>query len=264
MLGSEAREDKCRQCQGDGSACSTSIGDLEMNNLQAGYNDILLIPSGATNIEIYEKSPSNNYLAIRNLTGHYLLNGYYRIDFPRVLSFAGSTWHYERRPQGFAAPDKLTCMGPTTQALYLVVNVELLDSNKNGGVLLSCFFIFPKLLQQEKNVGVHYEYSIPTKAAIDPTPDTYFWSYTDFAPCSASCGGGSQSRSVTCNSRSTLEEVEISLCDASAKPAEVQKCGTEVCAPHWSDKPWSKCSTPCGPEGTQEREVKCERISSDG
>lgn len=129
MLGSEAREDKCRQCQGDGSACSTSIDDLDMNNLQAGYNDILLIPSGATNIEIYEKSPSNNYLAIRNLTGHYLLNGYYRIDFPRVLSFAGSTWHYERRPQGFAAPDKLTCMGPTTQALYLVVNILLLVSN---------------------------------------------------------------------------------------------------------------------------------------
>lgn len=122
MLGSSAREDKCRKCQGDGSSCKTVSSLLDMGNLQVGYNDILLIPAGATNIEIQERAPSNNYLAIRNLTGHYHLNGNYRIDFPRPMQFAGSVWHYERRPQGFAAPDKLTCIGPTTEAVYLVVN----------------------------------------------------------------------------------------------------------------------------------------------
>lgn len=121
MLGSPAREDKCRTCQGDGSACKTASGLLDMNNLQVGYNDILLIPQGATNIEIQERSPSNNYLAIRNLTGHYYLNGNYRIDFPRPMFFAGSLWSYERKPNGFAAPDKITCLGPTDQAVYLVV-----------------------------------------------------------------------------------------------------------------------------------------------
>lgn len=121
MLGSPAREDKCRTCQGDGSACKTASGVLDMNNLQVGYNDILLIPQGATNIEIQERSPSNNYLAIRNLTGHYYLNGNYRIDFPRPMLFAGSLWSYERKPNGFAAPDKITCLGPTSEAIYLVV-----------------------------------------------------------------------------------------------------------------------------------------------
>jgi papilin len=92
-----------------------------MNNLQVGYNDILLIPQGATNILIQERSPSNNYIAIRNLTGHYYLNGNYRIDFPRPMTFAGSLWTYERKPNGFAAPDKITCLGPIVEAVYLVV-----------------------------------------------------------------------------------------------------------------------------------------------
>lgn len=31
----------------------------------AGYNDILLIPAGATNIKVEEVSPTNNYLGIK-------------------------------------------------------------------------------------------------------------------------------------------------------------------------------------------------------
>lgn len=36
MLGSSAREDKCRHCSGDGSGCRTVEGELNMNNLQVG------------------------------------------------------------------------------------------------------------------------------------------------------------------------------------------------------------------------------------
>lgn len=36
MLGSTAREDKCRKCAGDGSACKTISGTLDMNDLQVG------------------------------------------------------------------------------------------------------------------------------------------------------------------------------------------------------------------------------------
>lgn len=36
MLGSSAREDKCRKCTGDGSSCKTISGLLDMNNLQVG------------------------------------------------------------------------------------------------------------------------------------------------------------------------------------------------------------------------------------
>ncbi|XP_021693567.1 papilin isoform X5 [Aedes aegypti] len=240
MLGSNAKEDKCRTCQGDGSGCKTVTGLLDANNLQVGYNDLLLIPSGATNVAISERGPSNNYLAIRNLTGFYHLNGNYRIDFPRAIHFAGSDWHYERRPQGFAAPDKLTCLGPTSEAVYLV------------------------LLSQDRNVGVSYEYSVPSQAAPVDEPDTYSWTYTPYEPCSASCGGGIQHRNVTCNSRTTLKQVEEGLCDATARPAESQKCALEACPPQWSEGPWSNCSMPCGSEGKQTRDVHCEQVNAEG
>lgn len=36
MLGSEAREDNCRECGGDGSSCNTVKGLLENDDLQVG------------------------------------------------------------------------------------------------------------------------------------------------------------------------------------------------------------------------------------
>lgn len=124
LLGSKAKEDKCRKCQGDGSSCRTLSGSLEQPTYQVGYNDVLLIPEGATNIEISERNSSSNYFAIRNLNGTYYLNGNYKIDFPRAMTFAGTVWHYERRVQGFAAPDRLTAIGPTTEGVYLVVGFK--------------------------------------------------------------------------------------------------------------------------------------------
>lgn len=66
--------------------------------------------------------------AIRNTTGHYYLNGNWRIDFPRSLRFAGTIFHYARDPQGFSAPDTITCLGPTNEAIYIVVSNKLCDN----------------------------------------------------------------------------------------------------------------------------------------
>lgn len=200
----------------------------------------MLIPAGATNIQIKERSPSNNYLAIRNTSNHYYLNGNWRIDFPRPLAFAGSIWHYDRQPQGFAAPDHLTCLGPTNENVYLV------------------------LLYQDRNVGVHFEYSVPEIAARSTEPDTYAWTFSPYGECSAQCGSGTQTRRITCNSRATLKQADDSLCDNSERPAETQRCGQETCPPQWTENEWSKCSAPCGGNGTQTRDVKCEEISSTG
>ena len=42
MLGSTAREDKCRECGGDASSCNTVEGLLEMDDLQVGENSFML------------------------------------------------------------------------------------------------------------------------------------------------------------------------------------------------------------------------------
>lgn len=208
--------------------------------MTTGYNDILLIPSGATNIEIKEIEPSNNYLAVRNLSGHYYLNGNWRIDFPRPLTFANAIWHYDRRPQGFAAPDHITCMGPSSEPVYLV------------------------LLYQDRNVGIRYEYSVPESSAHLSEPDTYQWTYKAFGDCSVSCGGGFKTREVTCNSRTSLEQVDDELCDVNEKPSDTMQCGQVACPPKWVEGPYEKCTMPCGTNGTQTRTVHCERVISAG
>jgi len=60
--------------------------------------------------------------AVRNQTGHYYLNGNWRIDFPRDLRFIGTIFHYERKPHGFYAPEAIWALGPITEDIYIVVS----------------------------------------------------------------------------------------------------------------------------------------------
>lgn len=50
------------------------------------------------------------------------MNGNWKIDFPRTIEFAGCKFKYDRYPQGFAAPDVITCLGPTDEPLFIVVS----------------------------------------------------------------------------------------------------------------------------------------------
>ncbi|XP_037876208.1 papilin isoform X4 [Bombyx mori] len=239
MLGSNAKEDKCRQCRGNGHNCHTTKKLINTQDLRKGYNDILLIPEGATTIYITEIEPSNNYLALRSKNGTYYLNGDYHIDFPRSMTIAGALWNYERNQQGITAPDKLRSLGPINEPLYL------------------------SLLLIDENVGVEYEYSLPIEKAPLPT-QRYSWVHGNFSSCSATCGGGIQSRDVTCRSREELEVVDEGLCDDGLKPATNQTCNTQACPPQWVPGNWSRCSKRCGKDGTRSREVRCEKIITNG
>ena len=75
------------------------------------------------------------------------------------------------------------------------------------------------------------------------------WSVSEWSPCSKSCNGGIQTRSVTC------ENSHVGACSGKDRPEQSQSCANVPC-PEWSVTEWSPCSKSCD-GGVQERTVTC-------
>lgn len=232
-LDSSKQEDKCLQCGGDGTTCYPVTGVFDANDLSRGYNQILIVPMGATSIRIEEAAASRNFLAVKSVHGDYYLNGHWTIEGARALPVASTVLHYERGAEGDLVPERLHARGPTSEPLVI------------------------ELISQEPNPGVRFEYHLPLSA---PRPG-FSWSHGSWGDCSAECGGGHQTRLVFCTIDN--EAYPDHMCQHQPRPADRRPCSPQPC-PHtkrWKTGPWTPCSASCG-GGSQSRSVFC--ISSDG
>uniref|UniRef100_UPI0025403722 papilin n=1 Tax=Euleptes europaea TaxID=460621 RepID=UPI0025403722 len=255
MLDSAKKEDKCLHCGGDGRACFEVKSLFDVPNLPKGYNQIFIIPMGATSILIREATPTRNFLAIKNVQGTYYLNGHWTIEFSRALHVASTVVHYDRGSEGDLAPELLHARGPTTEPLII------------------------ELISQEPNQGVHYEYYLPSRRQNSG----YSWGYGSWSECSVECGGGYQSRLVFCTIDN--EAYPDYMCREKPRPENNRTCGLQSCPQtkrisylylpgawsrsrawslqmkSWKTGDWGVCSASCG-GGTQIRSVYC--VSYDG
>ncbi|XP_068049426.1 papilin isoform X2 [Anomalospiza imberbis] len=255
MLESAKKEDKCLQCGGDGSTCYGVKGTFDVASLPKGYNQIFIIPVGATSIQIKEVKPSRNFLAVKNVQGEYYLNGHWTIDFSRALQVASTVLHYDRGLEGDVAPELLHARGPTTEPLVI------------------------ELISQEPNTGVQYEYYLPLQGQASG----YSWSYSSWSECSSECGGGFQSRLVFCTIDNEI--YPDYMCRNKPQPDNNRTCGHQPCPQtkrtsyiylpqawshsgaqssqmkSWKTGEWGSCSATCG-GGTQTRSVYC--VAFDG
>uniref|UniRef100_A0A8B9C3X5 Papilin n=1 Tax=Anser brachyrhynchus TaxID=132585 RepID=A0A8B9C3X5_9AVES len=233
ILESAKKEDKCLQCGGDGSTCYGVKGTFDVPNLPKGYNQIFIIPVGATSIQIKEVMPSRNFLAVKNVRGEYYLNGHWTIDFSRALHIASTVMHYDRGSEGDLAPELLHARGPTTEPLII------------------------ELISQEPNPGVQYEYYLPAQGQTSG----YSWSYSSWSECSSECGGGFQSRLVFCTIDNEI--YPDYMCRNKPQPDNNRTCGRQTCpqTKRWTTGEWGPCSATCG-GGTQTRSVYC--VAFDG
>ncbi|NXW74308.1 PPN protein, partial [Hirundo rustica] len=233
MLESAKKEDKCLQCGGDGSTCYGVKGTFDVASLPKGYNQIFIIPVGATSIQIKEVKPSRNFLAVKNVRGEYYLNGHWTIDFSRALQVASTVLHYDRGSEGDVAPELLHARGPTTEPLII------------------------ELISQEPNTGVQYEYYLPLQGQASG----YSWSYSSWSECSSECGGGFQSRLVFCTIDNEI--YPDYMCRSKPQPDNNRTCGHQPCpqTKRWKTGEWGPCSATCG-GGSQTRSVYC--VAFDG
>ncbi|XP_071353953.1 papilin isoform X2 [Trachinotus anak] len=228
MLESPQQEDPCLQCGGNGQSCHRVQNRFSVRDLPTGYNQMFIIPVGATTISIRETVASRNYLAIKNLRGEYYLNGHWVIEFSRATPIAGTMLYYQRGAEGDNVPETIIGRGPTTEPLVV------------------------ELISQEPNQGVEYEYYLPNGRSRDG----YYWSFGSWSACSKECGSGYQSRLVFCTIDN--EAYPDYLCASLPRPQSNRTCNPHACPQtrSWTTGEWNACSVTCG-GGSQVRSVQC-------
>ncbi|KAG7476940.1 hypothetical protein MATL_G00088230 [Megalops atlanticus] len=233
ILGSDAKEDRCRVCGGDGSTCETTEGLFNDSLPRGGYMEVVQIPRGSVHIEIKEVAMSKNYIALKSEGDDYYINGAWTIDWPRKFDIAGTAFHYKRPSD---EPESLEALGATTENLVVMV------------------------LLQEQNLGIRYKFNVPiTRTGSGDNEVGFSWHHLPWSECSATCAGGSQKQEVVCKRLDDNSVVQNNYCDPDSKPPENQRaCNTEPCPPEWFIGDWSDCSETCD-GGTRTRTVLCIR-----
>ncbi|XP_061106205.1 A disintegrin and metalloproteinase with thrombospondin motifs 8-like [Conger conger] len=244
VIGSNQRLDKCGVCGGNGSSCRKVTGS--MNKAMYGYNDVVTIPAGATNIDVKQRSHrgikhDGNYLAIKGETGGYILNGNFSVstveqDIPvsgAVLKYSGSSTTLERI-QSF-------------QQLREAVTIQLLATAGDATPpKIKYTFFIPKDVSFRK----HSEKKASLNA-IQPF-GTSHWVLGEWSDCSKSCGSGWSRRTIDCRDGGGFPSL---LCDEQLRPSDIKPCGDLPC-PIWQMGPWSSCSRTCG-LGQRHRSIHC-------
>uniref|UniRef100_A0A663FGV1 ADAM metallopeptidase with thrombospondin type 1 motif 12 n=1 Tax=Aquila chrysaetos chrysaetos TaxID=223781 RepID=A0A663FGV1_AQUCH len=237
-INSNATEDQCGVCLGDGSACRTV--KMMFNQSEGfGYVDIGLIPKGARGIKVMEVAEAGNFLAVRSKDPEkYYLNGGFIIQWNGEYKVAGTVFQYDRTGD----LENLTAPGPTNESIWI------------------------QLLFQETNPGIHYEYTVRKEESHENEigEPEYFWQYGDWTACSVTCGRGVRRQIAHCM-RKGSGAIKNSFCDPATQPnARQKKCYEKDCPPRWWAGEWQKCSTTCGPTGQKKRTVLCiQTVGSD-
>ena len=103
-----------------------------------------------------------------------------------------------------------------------------------------------------------------TRPCNDQACETYNWNESGWSSCSEVCGGGTQTRTVTCKtSGPDGSTVDDAYC-TSTMPSITRPCNDQACETYnWNESGWSSCSEVCG-GGTQTRTVTCKTSGPDG
>ncbi|XP_065596196.1 A disintegrin and metalloproteinase with thrombospondin motifs 12 [Cyrtonyx montezumae] len=237
-INSNATEDQCGVCLGDGSACHTV--KMTFNQSEGfGYVDIGLIPKGARGIRVTEIAEAGNFLAVRSKDPEkYYLNGGFIIQWNGEYKVAGTIFQYDRTGD----LENLTAPGPTNESIWI------------------------QLLFQETNPGIKYEYTVRKEESNENEvgEPEYFWQYGEWTACTVTCGRGVRRQIAHCIQKGG-GAIKNSFCDPATQPnGRQKKCYERDCPPRWWAGEWQKCSTTCGPTGQKKRTVLCiQTVGSD-
>lgn len=268
-LGSSKKFDKCGVCGGDNKSCK-KISGLFTKPIH-GYNFVVMLPVGASNIDIRQRGykgmvNDDNYLAVKNSRGEYLLNGNYIVSAVErdilvrgsLLRYSGTSGQSETlqavRPLGEALTVEVLSVGhltpPRIRYSFFIKRETKEDKvlKKEGRTLAE-----NSVLIVEGGLGKEAD---PLNKKIPPpyikeAPPPVKWVPTGWEDCSVTCGHGLQRRLVQCQSGDGTPGTD---CDPAKRPSALRACG-DPC-PVWHIGEWSSCSKTCG-KGFKRRPLRC-------
>ncbi|KAM4722780.1 A disintegrin and metalloproteinase with thrombospondin motifs 9 [Rhinophrynus dorsalis] len=233
VLNSKARRDKCGVCGGDNSSCKTVAGTYNLSLMHYGYSIVVRIPVGATNIDVRQHSYSgkpedDNYLALSNSHGEFLLNGDFMVSsFKREIKVGNAMIEYSGSDHVI---ERINCTDRIEQEIVLQI--------------LSVGNLY--------NPDVRYTFNIP----IEDKPQQFYWNlYGPWQACSKLCQGERKKKPV-CTRDSDQLVVSDQRCDRIPQPEPVtEPCNTE-CELRWHVARKSECTAQCGP-GYRTLDIYC-------
>ncbi|KAK7116669.1 A disintegrin and metalloproteinase with thrombospondin motifs 9-like [Littorina saxatilis] len=132
LVGSPWRRDACGVCKGDNSTCRTVSGVFAPQHLSRGFNHIIAIPAGSSQINITGLRYSINYIALQFPGGDFILNGGLRKAAAGDFDAAGTIFSYKTNKE-CGAGQCIFADGPTEEDIDLMLNTR----GSNRGVMYS-------------------------------------------------------------------------------------------------------------------------------
>ncbi|CAM9852634.1 unnamed protein product [Lampetra planeri] len=245
-LGSRARLDVCGVCGGDASTCRRVSGTF--TKAQYGYNYVVAVPAGATNLDVRQRGyqslkNDDNYLAVRSgRDGRYLLNGHYVISTSErevalgpggghggpagttagtgsVLSYSGTA----------TASERLHAPGALTEPLV----VEVLAVGRMTPPRVRYSFHVPRGSAAASAVARSNALLGDAGGEGGDSTSCPAWHAGGWSPCSKTCGRGFRRRSLRCEARGAGVAPNVLMprerCDRAGKPQELDICVARAC-----------------------------------
>ncbi|XP_021098766.1 A disintegrin and metalloproteinase with thrombospondin motifs 20 isoform X3 [Heterocephalus glaber] len=294
VLNSKAKRDKCGVCGGNNSSCRTMAGVF--NSAHYGYNVVVKIPTGATNIEILQHSYSgkpedDNYLALSDAQGNFLLNGNFVVSMSKkdiniqgaIFEYSGSNNSVERINSTDRLEEELVlqvlCVGnlynPDVRYSFNVPvegRTDLFTWDPYGpwqdctkmcqGVhrrRITCIRKRDQMIMPDQSCD-----HLPLPSFITEKCNTdceLRWHIIGKSDCSSHCGQGYRSLDVHCMKYSVHKgqtvPVEDHYCSDQLKPPTRETCHGDCVLIRWHYSEWSQCLVTCG-KGTKQRQVWCQ------